>query len=229
MSYDLIEYFNKRFPVSDIKKETFIKKKPGPFVTISRETGCEGSGVAEILISKLKEHNSRWKLINKEIIIEAAQKLKVDPGRVYEVIESSERSTIDEILDALSYKYYKNDRVVRKNLAEIIRFDAKQGHVVIVGRGGVVVTGDIPNGIHIKLTAPLSWRVKEIMHKNKLSKAEAEKYVIETDTKRKKLIEQLSNNKIDNVYFDITINRETFNKEQTASIILNAMEIKRLF
>jgi len=160
---------------------------------------------------------------------EIHQKLKVDPGRIYEVIESSERTTIDEILDALSYKYYKNDRVVRKNLAEIIRFDAKQGHVVIVGRGGVVVTKEIPGGLHIKLTAPFSWRVNEIMKSNNLSKEKAEHFVKENDAKRKKLIEQLSNNKIENVYFDITINRETFDKEQTASIILNAMEIKRLF
>ncbi len=228
MSYDLIEYFNRRFSRPDLEKKKPEKKEPGPFVTISRETGCRGNDIAEQLVEHLKQYDSRWKLINKEIIFQAANKLKVDPHRIYDVIESENRTAVHEILDALAYKYYVNDRVVRKNVAELLRFDARQGYVVIVGRGGVAVTNDIPNGLHLKFTAPLAWRVESVALTKNMRMEEAERYVKETDAKRIKLIEQLSGKSIDQVYFDLQINCKTFTNEQFIELITQTMKIKGL-
>jgi cytidylate kinase len=225
MAYNLIDYFNRRLAV--IEKEK-TKKEPGPFVTISRETGCGGNEIAELLIRQLNSDKTHWSLVNKEIISQAARNLKVDIKRVAEVIDSKERTTMNEIVDALSYRYYKNDRIVRKKVAEILRFDAQKGYVVIVGRGGVSVTRDIEKGLHIKLEAPVSWRVKSIMERKMMTLSEAEKFVEETDQKRIHLLEQLSNKKNEEIYFDLHLNCMTFSKDEIVKMIINAMKIKRL-
>ena len=43
-----------------------------------------------------------------------------------------------------------------------IRNIAKTGYVIIVGRGGVAFANDNPASLHIKLTAPVEWRVERI-------------------------------------------------------------------
>jgi cytidylate kinase len=229
MAYDLIDYFNRRYAV-DLKKEPeHFRKKPGPFITISRETGCGANEVARALVDFLKkQHSVKWKLINKEIIYQAAHRLQVDPKRVYEVIESEERTVVHEIIDALATRYYKNDRVVRKNVADILKFDARQGFVVIVGRGGVAVTKEIPNGLHIKLVAPLEWRVQQIRERKKMDRKEAERYIMESDQKRIHLLEQLSGKPVEQLFFDLIVNRERFSVDQTVRLLYQTMEIKKI-
>ncbi len=225
MSYDLINYFNRKFANLYPQPE---KQKSGPFVTISRLTGCNANVVAEMLLEELRKQNPKWKMINKEIIDQAAGKLKVDKQRINDIITAKDRTIADEILDALSTRYYKNDIMVRKAIAEVVRHDAETGNVIIVGRGGVAVTTGMEKGIHLKLTAPLEWRIKGIMQRRGISREEAVNFITTTDKKRIKLLEQLSNKKIDDISFDLVINSATFNPSQIVSLILKAMQTKHL-
>jgi cytidylate kinase len=228
MSYDLIQYFNRRFANIDKVEVKPDMKTPGPFVTISRETGCNANLIAEELVNILKKDDFRWKYINKELIYQAANKLKVNPKRIHEIIEAEHRTSANEILDALATRYYKNDRIVRKNLTEILKYDATQGHVIIVGRGGVAVTKDIERGLHIKLVAPLDYRIEKIMERKKMTVDQAKEYVIETDKKRALLLEQFSGKKINQIYFDLTLNCQSFDSKGIVDVILKAMKIKHL-
>jgi cytidylate kinase len=162
------------------------------------------------------------------LIYQAANKLKVNPKRIHEIIEAEHRTSANEILDALATRYYKNDRIVRKNLTEILKYDATQGHVIIVGRGGVAVTKDIERGLHIKLVAPLDYRIEKIMERKKMTVDQAKEYVIETDKKRALLLEQFSGKKINQIYFDLTLNCQSFDSKGIVDVILKAMKIKHL-
>ncbi len=59
---------------------------------------------------------------------------------------------------------------------------------MIIGRGGVAITRDMTNALHIRLVAPLYWRVENVMKKKGMIIQKAEEYVIETDEKRNKMI-----------------------------------------
>jgi cytidylate kinase len=225
MSYDLITYFNRKF--ANLYPQT-PKQKQGPFITISRQTGCNANVVAEMLLEELRKQTPEWKMINKEIIDQAAGKLKVDKQRINDIITAKDRTMADEILNALSTRYYKNDKMVRKAIAEVVHHDAESGNVIIVGRGGVAVTRELEKGIHIKLTAPVEWRVNEIMHRRGISKEESEAFVVATDKKRIKLLEQLSGKKSEDILFDLIFNSATFSPPQIVNLILHALKEKQL-
>src|SRR5665647_1419303 len=57
----------------------------GPVITISRECGCPGNDIAEMLMNKLNKkmvkdgHAPKWKWVNKEILLKASEELKMNP------------------------------------------------------------------------------------------------------------------------------------------------------
>jgi cytidylate kinase len=225
MSYDLINYFNRKFAKLYPQTST---NEPGPFITISRETGCAANIIAENLKEKLSKQSSDWKIINKEIIDQAAGKLKVDKQRINNIIHAKHRTVANEILDALSTRYYKNDKTVLKAIAEVVKHDAEEGNIIIVGRGGVAVTQTAPNGIHIKLTAPLEWRINSMVQRRGMTREEATALIKENDKKRAQLLEHLSHKKNSTTLFDLVINCATFSPPQTVSLILEAINVKQL-
>lgn len=224
MSYDLISYFNSKFS----KLYHPENRKALPFITISREAGCGANNIASMIKEKIEDEGARWKVVNKEIIDQAVSQLKVDKHRVNDIINAKDRSIADEILNALSTRYYKNDRMLRKSIKEILRYDAGEGNIIIVGRGGVAVTQDLPLGMHIKFIAPVDWRKNRIIQMRGLSEAEAMEYLTDMDKKRNLLLEQLSNKKFDNTWFDLIINCATFNPSQIVNLILYAMKERQL-
>ncbi len=225
MTYDLMTYFDQRFSKA-IKKP--VKKDPGPFITISRETGCNATAVAQELVKFLSQYGKSWQYVNKEILEESAHKLNLEESKIEQIFDMGARTHLDEILDALSNRYYINDKRVRKTFSQVLRHFAKEGNIVIVGRASVSATKDIPNGLHIRLVAPYQWRVNSLKKRKIFENVNVEAFIKEHDEKKKRLIEQFCGKKFDQVYFDLTINRETFSSQQIISIIIEAMKLKKL-
>lgn len=223
MSNDLLAYFEQRFI-----NEQKLKSENGPFITISRETGCEGTGIAKELISLLKKAGYKWAFVNREVLEQAANLLKVDQSKISYVFHTAEKKHIDEILAALSNRYYKNEKIVRKTIREVVEFYARQGNVIIIGRGGAVITENFANGLHIRLTAPAEWREKVVGMKKNLHGEELKRYVAESDGMRNLLFQKFSNKSINDFYFDLTINCARFQKQEIARLIYQVMEMKKM-
>ncbi len=58
--------------------------------------------------------------------------------------------------------------------------------MILIGRGGVTITRNHPKSLHVRLTAPLEWRINAVMEKRKLPEEKVKPYTIEMDIKRKK-------------------------------------------
>jgi cytidylate kinase len=104
----------------------------------------------------------------------------------------------------------------------------KEGHIVLVGRGGVSIAHDIVDSLHIRLIAPFYWRVENVMLKKKMDIEAAEEYVVDTDEKRFNLITTFQEKKSINIdyLFDSTINRQSFGISDTAELIVSMFENK---
>ena len=135
---------------------------------------------------------------------------------------------IDEIVSAMSTRYYKSDKKIRKTIVDVIRAIAKTGHIIIVGRGGVAFAKDNPNSLHIKLVAPIEWRVDRIAKNYKKTKKDALKYIKDIDLERKYLIDNFMGFKTDNTIFDIVLNRKSLTEKEILSMIINLLETKKL-
>jgi len=205
---------------------------PGPVVTLSRETGCPGKRVAQLLqeeLNKRKEKNdpNPWKWIGKEIFIEAAKELDLDPVNVKEIF--NHKSTIvEEIIRSQSKKYYVNERRVKKIIGDVIKSMANDGNVIVLGRGGVSLTRDIPKSIHVQIVAPIQWRLSVVMEKECMSERDALKYIRQTDRQREQYRNYYHGKGNDYTTYDVKFNAMTFSIEEIVQSIIKMMEIRHI-
>jgi len=230
MGLDLIKYMSDR-----LQEERRAHGKLGPVLTISRLYGCPAKKIAKILIDELTEKmlvkgykNIQWKLITKEIMSESARELEMDPSKIKYIFDYEQKGLIDDIFSAHLNKYYKSDRKIRNTVGRVIRNIACEGHAVIVGRGGVAITRDIPLSLHVNLEAPLEWRVLRVSEKQCFSLEEAEKYIIDVDKKRKQFREYFEGKNTDYTQFDLTFNCMTLSVDEIVRIIIKACEIRKM-
>lgn len=223
------KYFNEK--LNDQKTRFF---KTGPYISISREFGCMANSIAGSLSSQLSQKNKlkgtkeEWKWINKAILVEAATALELSPSKIAYVFQSQRKTTMDEIVSAMSARYYKSDFKIRKTILEVIRSIVIAGNIIIVGRGGVAFKKDNPKSLHIKLIAPLEWRISRISESYKLSRKDAMKNIREIDRERKYLVDSFMGFKTDDTIFDIIFNRQTMDDNAITSNIIQALEQRSL-
>jgi cytidylate kinase len=106
----------------------------------------------------------------------------------------------------------------------------KEGHLILVGRGGVSIAHEITDSLHVRLIAPFYWRVENVMKKKEMDIETAEEYVVDTDEKRFNLIQAFLDKKPLNIdyLFDVTINRSSFTLQEIADLIVSMYEKKVL-
>ncbi len=229
MKIDLSKYLKDRYQETQ-SHQAF----PGPVVTVARELGCPSKLLANRLIEKLNRLDYKfskktpWKWISKEIMEVSAKDLGVNLAEIQYVFDYKKHGILEDLLLSHSKKFYKSDRKIRDTIAKVIRNFADEGNSVIVGRGGVAITHDIPRSLHIKLEAPLEWRALRTSEKHSMSIEEAKKYCIEIDKKREQFREYFQGKGNDYTRFDLTFNCMTIDPEEISSIIVEALKIRKL-
>jgi cytidylate kinase len=222
----IFDYFDTRYRAEMLGRPI---DQTGPVITISRLTGCDGREVGADLVAQLnlRYNTNKWKWIDKDIIYHAAHELKTDTQRVETYYKGMMMSDMSQMIMAFSGTFV-TDSSVRKAIREVVLSIAREGHVVIIGRGGVSITRDMTNALHIRLVAPLYWRVQNVMKKKGMVIERAEEYVVETDEKRYKMIVDFLDKKPLNIdyLFDATLNRNSFSIDQLSSLILTMYEAK---
>lgn len=223
------KYFNEML---QSKKTSLIET--APYISISRDFGCMANTISQKLARELTKRNKAtgiqkdWKWINKVILHESAKALELSPSKIEYVFQSQRKTMMDDIVSAMSTRYYKSDKRIRKTIIEVIRSIAKTGHVIIVGRGGVAFAKDNPKSLHIKLTAPIEWRIDRVVKNYNKSPKDALKYLREVDQERKFLIDSFMGFETDCSIFDLILNRQTLKDDEIISTILNLMEKRKL-
>ncbi len=229
MHLDLLKYASDR-----IQQESERGMEAGPVITLSREYGCPAKIIAGRLAEELtrkmfvKGKEAKWKFVTKEIMAESAKALEVDPDKIKYVFEYEQKGTLDAIISAQFNKYYKSERKIMNTVAKVIRNMAYEGNVIIVGRGGVAITHDIPKSLHVNLEAPMEWRTMRISETYKITPEEAKKTAVDIDRKRREFREYFQGKGTDYTRFDLTINSMSFTIEEIVHMILKAAEIKKL-
>jgi cytidylate kinase len=215
----IFDYFDSRYRESIMNKPV---TEDGPVITISRLTGCDARQVAENVVDNLnrKYGTNKWKWIDKDVIYNIAKELNTEPERVENFYKGIELSNVSEMIMAFSGNFI-SDLSVKKAIRDVVLAMCKEGHLVLVGRGGVSIAHDIIDSLHIRLVAPFYWRVENVMKKKNIDIEAAEEFVVETDEKRFNLIQTFLDKKpltIDYL-FDATINRTSFSIHETAELI----------
>jgi cytidylate kinase len=229
MQGDLLSYLKKRYEESQNKKTG-----PGPVITISREYGCPGKPLAQKLSEMLSEmktpsgNSHVWKWYSKEILDESARELQMDPSQIKYVFDYEKKGTLEDFFSSFSH-YYQSDKKIRNTIGRVIREIATQGNAIIVGRGGIAVTRDISNSLHINLEAPLEWRTLMVSQRYDLSMEKARAACIETDKKRAEFRDYFEGKNTDYTRPDVTFNCMTLKLDEIAQAIMKLVELKKCY
>lgn len=230
MSNLLENYLSKRGTDKDILKKN-AQNFGGPVITISRQVGCNAVMLAEQIADRLNtgKHIEGWKVISKEIFQESAKELKIDTKEVIKTLYQSEKFAFGEMLKAFSHKNYISERKIGKTVKSVILHIATDGYCIMVGRAVHIIAKDIKKALHVRLVAPLDYRINSIMQYNHLNKEEAIAYIDKVDKERKAYRKALLKDDPQNEFFDITLNRTAFSDEELVEIIVYAAMKKNIF
>ena len=229
MKIDLSKYLKDRYQETQ-SRQAF----PGPVVTIARELGCPSKVLATRLIERLNTmqydyaKKLPWRWISKEIMQESAKELGVGLAEIQYVFDYKTHGVLEDLLLSHSKKFYKSDRKIRDTIAKVIRNFADEGNAVIVGRGGIAITRDIPKSLHIKLEAPLEWRALRTSEKHNIPIEKAKKYCLEIDKKREEFRNYFQGKGNDYTRFDLIFNCMTMGAEEIADIIIESLKIRKI-
>jgi len=216
------------------KKQDKDFGEPGPVITISRDFGCSGAFLADKLNHRLNQeklgdrNQGSWRVVSKEILEESAKELELHPSQIEYVFKYEKRNAIDEILGALSSKYYKSDRKIRNTIKKVIYTIGMEGNSVILGRCGAVITRALPRSLHVRLIAPIEWRTEVVKKRFNLSNKEARDFILDIDKKRAQLRNSLADTEVDDTFYDLIFNTERFHFDEMVEVIFKTLEIKKI-
>ena len=199
-----------------------------PFITISREYGCEALPLAQRLVELLNERSHPtfpWVDYDREMLDKVATELHVTRN-VVEALDGSRRDAMSELFDNVINPKVPDALVVRK-LAEVIRSLAIHGHSVLIGRGSALVTQDLRTGLRIRLIAPRDWRVYRISTDRNIPHWEAERIVDEGEKQRQQYLSTFFVVDRENPFHpDLIIDNSRFNLVQIAEIVYSALNAR---
>jgi hypothetical protein len=216
--------------IRDNLKETGQDKEPGPFVTISRQFGCDGYEIADLLAEKLNQMASdehHWKVYKREILKRVAE----ESGISEEIIERERQAKPNFVRDLC--RSIRNNKLpdgmeILKAITTIVRIIAFDGYAIIVGHGATAATAEIDNGLNIRLEAPREWRLKRLCRRDGLTFQEAENLIKETETGRKHLDQIYQKWNPRTPAFSLMLDNSAFTNEEIVDHIIMALKHRNL-
>jgi len=202
-----------------------------PFVTISRQAGAGGHALAREILRRLEkrhpgEFSEEWEVFDHKLclLIAEDEKLGISFDRLLsEEYHSEVEEVVSDLLAQRSQRY-----AVYKRIFEIVRILATLGKCVIVGRGGMCVTGDMPLGVHIRLVAGEEVRVKRMMKLLEVGEAEAHRALREQDKSRHRMVKDFFGRDIDDpLLYDAVFNTERLAISEVADLAVELIEQKQ--
>jgi len=197
-----------------------------PFVTVSRQAGAGGRTFARLLAERLNALDPGprpWAVWDRELVEKVAADHHI-PESLVEHLGEGHRSPLEQLAvqfavgaDAATM----DEHQVYRRVAQTVRGLARAGRAVIVGRGGVYATDDLPGGVHVRLVAPLAQRVRHMAGLLKVPEGDAAAEVDRLDRQREALHRRFWHAKaLSPEVFTVTLNTAAVGDEQLVDCVL---------
>ena len=159
-------------------------------ITISRQYGAGGSAVARLVADALS-----WTLVDNEFIKQVAQRAGLPPeevaNREERVLSFMERlslmmaSSAPELFPPETGTAEDRDEVMVVRMTERLVAELEdEGRAVLVGRAAPAVLGQECDAVHVKLVAPVAFRLEQACRRLSLDPKEAREVLKRTDKNR---------------------------------------------
>ena len=177
-------------------------------ITVSREYGAGGGETGRLLAQALG-----WELLDRDLLHQAAAVEHV-PDAELERLDEKEVGLIDR------FRLHPPHQKYIHGLTGAVLQAAERGNVVLVGRGTRHLLGDRPGCFHVRLVAPLVWRVYRMAQREKLTQQQAMARCVEVDRIRERFTRYFFGadaNRSDQ--YDLVANTGRLQPEDVAAIV----------
>src|ERR1700690_447925 len=168
-------------------------------VTLSRQTGCGALVVAEKLAEYLQQHSKHapiWTVFDRNLMDKVLEDHNL-PAYLARFLPEDRISQLEDFLDEM-FEVHPPVRTIVHQTAETMLKLAALGNVILIGRGGNVVTSRLPDVLHVRLVAPFEKRVEHAHKYYNMTKAEAHKFCLSEDKGRARYLKKYFNADINN-------------------------------
>ena len=201
------------------------------FLTLSREYGCAGfrigDALTEVLNSDLPVGQPKWTVYDRKLVDEVCHCHCL--SRV--LVESLDEQRKYPFSDYITGLFTGEPSTIQifKKCAESIFQLASNGRVILIGRASALITSKLTGGLHVRIIAPLDWRIKQVAAFENIGLLEdARKRVEKMDKERGKYARDfLGKNLKDPANYDLMLNQQTLGVEGVVKLILQAMAVKQ--
>lgn len=196
-------------------------------VTISRDAGSGGNSIAELVVGRLKQADPKspvpWTLFNKNLIEKVLEDHQI-PTRLAKFFPEDRLLELQDMMDEIVGLRPDSWAIVEKTTETILKL-AAIGNVVIVGRAANIVTGKLPDVLHVRLTGSLEIRTQRLMESQRLTRKAALAYIEREDTGRRRYLKKYFGVKNDDpLLYHLVINTDQIPLEQAADLIARTVE-----
>jgi len=204
------------------------RRPPPPFVTVSRQAGAGGVTFARALADRLNAlapPGPLWTVWDRELVEKVALEQRVPASLVDSLDARGPRHTLfQEFLESILAERTAptpDEFQVHRIVARTVRTLALAGRCVVVGRGGVYATHDLPGGAHLRLVAPLHDRVAHTAAQLKVSQRQAAREVDKIDRHREAFHRRYWGDKaLLPEIFTLTLNTAAMSERQMVDCVL---------
>jgi cytidylate kinase len=201
-------------------------------VSISRELGAGGGTVGEAIAAALGARLLDERAVNGEL----SQRLSLSSAYLEKTVEQP--PTLGQLLMAnLSRSaammegpdlYQTREEEIITTVREIVLEHAANGHVVVIGHGGIGLLGWRPQGHHvfaILLQAGAAWRVEQLARRFSLDLEEARRRIKRTDEARAQYQRHFfHSNMYDCKQYDLAFNTENLGLDLVVALATRAVQ-----
>ena len=190
-------------------------------ITISREFGANGSGVAKALAKELGIY-----YLDRDLVVETAERMGTDISYVGDSEEKSKNRLLHMTLPLGSGSISHEDEIFQVERS-IIEDEASKQNIVVVGRCADYIFQDHPRHLNVFVYAPYEAKLKNIIELLHVPDHEAEKFmktaVAARNAYRKRYCYGMVN---DYSFRDMMVNSETMGVEGAAKAIAAVARVK---
>ncbi|MCP4626140.1 MAG: cytidylate kinase-like family protein, partial [bacterium] len=188
------------------------EKSLNPRITISREFGCQAYPLAETLykrLSDLADSEEKWIMLDRLLMEKIAEESGIAKSELEYITHVN--PTFQSMITTFVGREHAEPFTVFFYIKKTIRYFAKAGNSIIVGRGGVCLTQDLPNVFHVRLVAPFSFKVGIIMKNLKITEKEAKEHIKSRQSERDDFTRRFTKMDLSNPHlYHLLINNEKF-------------------
>lgn len=202
------------------------KETPKPCVTISREFGCQAYPLAEALHARLNAEaasKAEWTVLDRLLLEKIAQKSGYAKAELEYITHVD--PTFQSMITTFMGREHADPFEVFFYIKKTVRYFAKAGNSIIVGRGGVCLTQDLPHVLHVRLTAPMAFKLKIIMAYMGNSEEEAREHIEARQSERDEFTRHFTKMDLaDPHLYHLLINNEKFTIPEITDIVTERLK-----